>query len=248
MLMTSLDVCIISSLFRSRLCISSLILLNSLLSSMRIKVEVLFIKFSEKFKYQYKPWKLMATPFRQVIDFFEEIGLYDVVMPFLLVFTIVFAILEKTKVLGTEEIEGKKYTKKNLNAIASFVIAFLVIAAKELVQIINETVAKAVIVLFFSILFLLLVGSFHKEGEPIYLQGGWKIAFEIIVFLAITGIFLDSIKTSDGRTWLQRLGDFTGSGNDQLAGSLILMAIIVLFIVYAVKEPSKSSSGSSGGH
>ena len=189
-----------------------------------------------------------VTPFRGVIDFFTQIGLFDVVLPFLLVFTVVFAIMEKTKVLGTEHQDGHEYTKKNLNAIASFVIAFLVIAAKELVAIINETVAKAVIVLFFSVLFLLLVGSFHKEGEPMYLQGGWKIAFDIIVFLAISGIFLDSIKTADGKTWLQRLGDFTGSGNDQLAGSLILMAIIVLFIVYAVKEPSKSSSGSSGGH
>ena len=187
-----------------------------------------------------------VTPFRGVLDFFNKIGLFDVVLPFLLVFTVVFAILEKTKVLGTEKIEGHEYTKKNLNAIASFVIAFLVIAAKELVAIINETVAKAVIVLFFSVLFLLLVGSFHKEGEPMYLKGAWKVTFEIIVFLAISGIFLDAIKTSDGRTWLQRLGDFTGSGSDELAGSIILLAIIVLFIVFAVKEPAKSGSGSEG--
>ena len=181
----------------------------------------------------------MVTPFRQVIEFFDTIGMFDVVLPFLLVFTIVFAILEKTKVLGTEDIDGKKYTKKNLNAIASFVIAFLVIAAKELVQIINETVANAVIVLFFSVLFLLLVGSFHKEGEPIFLQGGWKIVFMIIVFLSIIGIFLNAIKTSDGRTWLQRIGDFTTAGSDELAGSVVLLAIVVLFVVYAVKEPAK---------
>jgi len=188
-----------------------------------------------------------ATPFREVINFFDSIGLFDVVLPFLLVFTIVFAILEKTKVLGTEEHDGKKYSKKNLNAMASFVIAFLVIATKELVEIINETVAKAVVVLFFSILFLLLVGSFHKEEkEPVYLQGAWKVTFMIIVFLAITGIFLDTIKTSDGRTWLQRIGDFTGSGGDELAGSIVLLALIVLFMVYVVKEPSKEQS--SGQH
>ena len=39
--------------------------------------------------------------FRGIIEFFEKIGIYDVVLPFLLVFTIVFAILEKTKVFGT---------------------------------------------------------------------------------------------------------------------------------------------------
>ena len=178
----------------------------------------------------------MVSPFRKVIEFFDKIGLFDVVMPFLLIFTIVFAILEKTKVLGTEEFEGKKYTKKNLNAIAAFVISFLVVAVKEMVEIINETVSKAVIVLFFSVLFLLLVGSFYKEGEPVYLQGGWKVVFTIIVFLAIIGIFLDAIKTSDGSTWLERLGDFS-EGTDELVGSILLLTIVVLFIVYAVREP-----------
>lgn len=186
----------------------------------------------------------MATPFRQVIEFFDSIGLFDVVLPFLLVFTIVFAILEKTKVLGTEEIEGRKYTKKNLNAIAAFVMAFLVVASSQLVEIITKVSANAVVVLFLSVLFLLLVGSFYKEGEPVFLEGGWKIVFMIIVFIAIIGIFLDAIKSPDGRTWLERLGDFTGSGSDELAGSILLLALIVIFVLYAVKEPSKEAKHS----
>ena len=187
-----------------------------------------------------------VTPFRQVLVFFDKIGLFDVVLPFLLVFTIVFAILEKTKVLGTEEIEGHKYTKKNLNAIASFVMAFLVVASAKLVEIIVKVSSNAVVVLFLSVLFLLLVGSFYKEGESVYLEGGWKIVFMIIVFISIIGIFLDAIKTADGRTWLERLGDFTGSGGDEVAGSILLLGIIVVFVVYALKEPSKASQG--GGH
>lgn len=183
----------------------------------------------------------MASPFRQVIEFFDSIGLFDVVLPFLLVFTIVFAILEKTKVFGMEEIEGKKYTKKNLNAIAAFVMAFLVVASSELVEIITKVSSNAVVVLFLAVLFLLLVGSFYKEGEPVFLEGGWKVVFMIIVFIAIIGIFLDAIKTSDGRTWLQRLGDFAGAGSDELAGSIVLLALIVLFIVYAVREPKKEA-------
>lgn len=186
----------------------------------------------------------MASPFRQVIEFFDTMGLFDVVLPFLLIFTIVFAILEKTRVLGMEEIDGKKYTKKNLNAIASFVMAFLVIASSQLVGIITEVSANAVVVLFLSVLFLLLVGSFHKEGEPMYLEGNWKIVFMIIMFVSIIGIFLNAIKDSDGRTWLQRVLDFTGSGGDELAGSILLLGIMVLFIVYAVKEPSKPAQHS----
>ncbi len=187
---------------------------------------------------------LAASPFRQVLNFFDSIGLFDVVLPFLLVFTIVFAILEKTKVLGTEDIEGKRYTKKNLNAIAAFVMAFLVVASSELVEIITTVSSQAVIVLFLSVLFLLLVGSFYKEGEPVFLEGGWKIVFMIIVFISIIGIFLGAIKTSDGRTWLERLGDFTGSGGDELAGSLILLALVVVFVIYATKDTAKEAKHS----
>ena len=186
-----------------------------------------------------------VTPFRQVLIFFDSIGLFDVVLPFLLVFTIVFAIFEKTKVLGTETIEGRQYTKKNLNAIASFVIAFLVVASSQLVEIITTVSANAVIVLFLSVFFLLLVGSFHKEGEPIYLQGAWKMTFMIITFIAIVAIFLGAIKTESGTTWLEELSSFTGgSGSSEIVGSIVLLALVVFFIIYVTKEPSKESKHS----
>ena len=54
--------------------------------------------------------------FRGVIDFLAKIGVYDIILPFLLVFTIMFAILEKTKVLGVENVGGNETTKKNLNS------------------------------------------------------------------------------------------------------------------------------------
>jgi len=44
--------------------------------------------------------------FRGTLEFFGEIGMYDVVLPFLLVFTIVYAILEKTRIFGVEEVDG----------------------------------------------------------------------------------------------------------------------------------------------
>ena len=184
----------------------------------------------------------MATPFRNVLTFFESLGLFDVVLPFLLVFTIVFALLEKTKVLGTEEIEGKRYTKKNLNAIAAFAISFLVVASSRIVEIITTVSANAVVLLFLSVLFLLLVGSFFKEGEPVYLEGGWKLTFMILMFIGILFIFLGAVKTKEGRSWLDVLGDFSSSGgSNEVLGSVILLVIIVLFIAFAVREPKKEA-------
>jgi len=33
----------------------------------------------------------------------QDIGVVDVILPFILIFTIVFAVLEKTKILGEDE-------------------------------------------------------------------------------------------------------------------------------------------------
>ncbi len=178
----------------------------------------------------------MASTFRGIIEFFDSIGLYDVVLPFLLVFTIVFAILEKTKVLGTEEHDGKKYPKRNLNAMTSFSISFLVIASSELVEIISTVSSKAVILLFLSVLFLLLVGSFYKEGDSVFLEGSWKAVFMAIMFLGIAGIFLDTLTTEDGRTWLQRIGDFLGGANDELIGSVIMLGLAVGLIGFITRD------------
>ncbi len=175
----------------------------------------------------------MASQLRDIITFFDDIGLYDVVLPFLLAFTIVFAIFEKTKVLGTED--GKP--KKNLNAIAAFVIAFLVIASSRLVEIITTVSSNSVVLLFLSVLFLLLVGSFHKEGDPFFLEGGYKWIFMLIMFLGLVGIFLDALHTDEGDTWLQAVGDFLGgTSSDRVVGSGIMLVIVVLFMVFILKE------------
>lgn len=190
---------------------------------------------------------MAESAFREVFGFFEDIGVFDVVLPFLLAFTIVFAILEKTKVLGMEEVDGKKYTKKNLNAITAFVMAFLVVASSRLVEIITEVSANAVVLLFLSILFLLLAGSFHQEsGESFFLKdGGWRTIFMMIMFVGIIGIFLDALQTDDGDTWLEATLDFFGgTGNDVVVGSVIFLVIIIIFMTYILKDDERSKHDS----
>jgi len=174
----------------------------------------------------------MATPFREILEFFTRIGVFDVVLPFLLVFTIVFALLERTKVFGTEKVEGKEYTKKNLNSAAAFVIAFLVIASSELVGIITAVSSKFVVLLFLVVLFLLLVGSFFQEKpEGVFLEGGWKTLFMIIIFIGLGFIFLDALGLLEDVTSF-----LSGTSSGELVGSVILMFLIVMFIVFITQE------------
>ena len=179
-----------------------------------------------------------ASTFRGVLDFFETIGLYDVVLPFILVFTIVFAILEKTKVLGMEKIGDKEYTRKNLNAMVAFVIAFLVVASSQLVQIITTVSSQIVILLLLSVLFLLLVGSFYKDAEGGYLKGGWQTFFMFLMFIGIVLIFLGAIKNEAGDSWLDIFWNYianNGQGGNAI-GAIILLVVLVLFMVYIVRD------------
>ena len=174
----------------------------------------------------------MVTQFREIINFFDNIGIFDVVLPFLLVFTIVFALLERTKVFGVEDIEGRKYTKKNLNSVAAFVIAFLVVASSRLVEIITKVSSNFVVLLFLVVLFLLLVGSFFQEKpEGVFLEGGWKTAFMVIVFIVLIFIFLDALDLLE-----DTFGFLSGSSRGEVIGSVFLLILVVMFVVYVTQD------------
>src|SRR3989338_1934156 len=71
----------------------------------------------------------MATSFnfQDFLAGLEDIGFYEVALPFLLVFTITFAILQKIKIFGP--------TGKNFNAVIAVVMAFLVVRTLLLIGI-----------------------------------------------------------------------------------------------------------------
>jgi len=91
----------------------------------------------------------------ELVQFLGRIGLWDVVVPFVLVFTLVFAFLEKTKVLGTEK--GKP--KVRLNVVVAFVIGFFVIALTDVLHAIN-VLSQYVVVLIVAGLMLMILLSF----------------------------------------------------------------------------------------
>ncbi|MEK6867384.1 MAG: hypothetical protein AABX98_01040 [Nanoarchaeota archaeon] len=186
-----------------------------------------------------------TTAFREVLVFFERLGVYDVVLPFILVFTLVFAIFERTKVLGTEKLDGVEYGKKNLNAMVAFVIAFLVVASSQIVSLINSALPKIVILLFLGVFFLLLVGIFYSEKEEVILGSPWKIMFMVIMFVGIVSIFLYSIPTASGEPFLTWMLEFVVDNFSTTAvSSIILMIVVIGFMLYIIREPSKG--GGSG--
>ena len=181
---------------------------------------------------------MAESTFRETFTFLDKIGVLDVVLPFLLIFTIIFAILEKTKIFGTEVVEGKTYTKKNLNALASFAIAFFAVASSRVVHAVTQISSNVVVLLFASVSFLLLVGSFHQQADEkgFYLQGVWKTLFILVMFVGLFGIFLNAIET-DNKTWLQWVFDWLGQFSTNVSvATLVLVGFVVAAIAFITKS------------
>jgi len=164
-------------------------------------------------------------------------GIYEVVIPFLLIFTLVFAILERTRALGTEKIGGQDMPRKNLNAIAAFAIAFLVIASSKLVETITLISSQMVIVLTLLVFFMVLIGIVTKEGEAHkLLEGGAQKTFIVIVSIAIMALFLNAIKTQNGISWLEiAIGWISQFWSSTAVAAVLLMIGVILFIYFMTR-------------
>ena len=179
----------------------------------------------------------MVSMLGNVIKFFETIGIYDVVLPFLLTFTIVFAILEKTQVLGKEKIGTEWVPRKNVNALVAFVMGFLVIASARLVQIVTQVSSQIIVLLLLIVFFLTMVGTFYKQKEDNkewVISENWQKFFMFFMFIGILFIFLAAIKTERGESWLDYgLGWLNQFWTSTAVASIILI-VVICFIVYLI--------------
>jgi len=182
--------------------------------------------------------------------FFEKLGVFDIILPFLLVFTVTFALLERSKLLGVEEMkfdgETRQFTKKNLNAMAAFVIAFLTVASSQVVGVVTKVSANMVILLLLVVFLLLVVGSFYKAGEigedgvkNSYLRG----TFLVVIPLTITLIFLDALEMKNGTSWLAFGWDYLlRNWNSSAVAAVMLIAMLIGFVALISRSPHKKSN------
>ena len=180
----------------------------------------------------------MVSPLQAAIYFLESCGFFDIVLPFILVFALVFAILEKTKILGG----GEKEPKRNVNALVSFVIGLFVVAATNIVEILREALPLITLVLIVLISFMLLVGAFHGDEEFSFAKSKfWKWTLTLILFVSVLSIFANFIETDSGDTWLEAFWEFvTEDFESGPVVSSILFLGIIIFVVYVVGYAGKN--------
>ncbi|MBS3108548.1 hypothetical protein J4409_01625 [Candidatus Woesearchaeota archaeon] len=179
----------------------------------------------------------MATPLSNAIDFLKRLGFFDVILSFLFIFTIVFAILEKTKILGIEK-DGRP--KKNINSMVALTIALFFVAIPRAVVFIQSSLPYAALLLVVIVIYMLLVGS-YASGEKEFHFGErkfWGAFMGIIVFVSVAAIFLNSFG------WLDPVLDYiVDKWQDTFIISLIFVAFIIGVVYWVYNTPGGTKQG-----
>jgi len=150
-------------------------------------------------------------------------------LPFALIFTLVFAILQKTKLLGED--------KKQIDAIVGLLVGLFLIAfpaARDIVVKLMPFLAVCVAIL---LVFMLLYGFVSGKKEGDILSKGWKYAFYALI--AISLIIALIVITGYWDTLTNYLfNDATGS---QIWINALVIIVIAGAIIAVLSDKGKSS-------
>lgn len=129
-----------------------------------------------------------AYNLEEFIRILDSWGLTDVMLPFLLIFVVIFALMAKTRILGED--------KKKYNLVVALVIALLVVIPHvlnyypdeaDVVEIMNQALPQVSLIAVAVIMLLILVGLFGGEAKWMGSSlSGW---IAIVAFITILIIF-----------------------------------------------------------
>lgn len=119
------------------------------------------------------------------LQWLADFGLLDVILPFILVFTIMFATLDRLKLFTTN---GE--SKRNINAMIAFCVAFMAVVVANILTWINALITAFAITAIFMLLIVLIAGIAGAEiGKKNTLVTGLTIFVFILATLAALTAF-----------------------------------------------------------
>jgi len=160
--------------------------------------------------------------FYSLLDIWEGMGVFNVILPFLLIFTVVYAVLDKIHILGS---------KKAPNAVVSLVVALLVIRSPYIIGLLNRFLPNIAMFLVIILMFLLMLGTFTGKKHQDWAYG---LAFLVSIVFVIWALASDYLGDFLGLpAWLSNLDETTKA-------SILFIGIFVAIIFLVMREGGES--------
>ncbi len=161
------------------------------------------------------------TSFRELIIGLDQMGFYDVALPFIVIFALTFALLEKVKI----------FNNRSINGVLALAMGFLFLQNDYLLQMFHRIVPNVAFILLAVILGLLLIGIF--AGKSVQFRG---LFLTIAFFFAIASIITAASYDRLGRgyeSWWQWFVDLDPGSRMTIFG--ILIVGLILWLIF--KQP-----------
>jgi hypothetical protein len=126
-----------------------------------------------------------AGPLDMVIAMLQNFGFFRVILPFLLIFSIIYAVLLKTGVLGDTK------PAKSAAAVVAMVSAFLVIVYTPVVSAISTLLPQASFLILIVVFLLMVLGLFGVKSETFGKSNKFLLfigAIIAVLFIAMIGV------------------------------------------------------------
>jgi len=171
--------------------------------------------------------------FQEIIIYLQNIGVADVLLPFILIFTLVFAILEKIKILGEK---SRRY-----NVVIALVIGLIVViphvlspSPNDVVNIMNRAFPNVSVFIIAILALFLLIGLWSSKAIKWGTTArGW---LTIVAFIVIFAIFTHAAGWWGGGylpSWLYFLND------PSVIALIVIIIVFIIIIAYITGEEKK---------
>ncbi len=177
------------------------------------------------------------------MDFFDlirrghEIGITDVFLPFILFFTVIYAVLRAMKLFGDN---------KRFHTVIALVLALLIVtphvinpSSNDVVSIINRAIPGVSGLIVGIVLFMVVLGVFGIELRKEGVVSGVLVLVMLVVVLYIFGKAAGWWGGASVPEWLDFLND---------PDTMVMIVMIFTFLIviwFIVHEPSKGAGGSA---
>ncbi len=172
----------------------------------------------------------MAVSLTDLIGRWQDLGIYDVALPFLLVFVIVFGILQKVNLFGEKS--------KNLNAVVALVAGLVFLQNTFLVFTLQRYLARMSFALVVFLMFLLLIGIFAGKYKGLK-NGALTTAFVVSIIVmvwALSSEFFGMPGEDDFFQWWDSIDPVTKT-------TFWFVVVIILVISFALGGSEKGGEG-----
>ncbi|MFH1210715.1 MAG: hypothetical protein V1645_02250 [archaeon] len=161
--------------------------------------------------------------FVNIISDLESVGFYDVVLPFFLIFTIIFGILEKTSIFGKDS--------HKFNIVIALVAGFLMVRNDTLVALMNRFLPNVSMFVLVIIALLIVLGIFGIQSDK--WGGGLLFVFFIIGLVGVIWA-LGNAAEEEGIAWLPDWLEITETDIQWIA--FIAAGLIVFWLLVSKKK------------